>query len=494
MCSIIGSDMNRQFPRDSSFPYSAISSFILMTKGVLFGRMPPMLREKVMQIKKNETLHPLLKVAIPVMMANGAETIYNLTDSWFLGQLGPREVSAPSIAFNLIMLIILAGLGISAAGSTLISRAIGQSDRKKAEFFLGQVCSLLILTSLVIAVVGWFLAGPFLRAVQTPPDLYGLTVEYLRIICLGVPFMYGFFSLQSAMEGTGNTAASLRIQLLAVAVNIPLDAILIFGVGSIPSLGVRGAALATVLSRGVAAISAFVILLRGHQGIRLNLPNLRFDSVALRLLLKVAVPSSLSQMASTLGFTVLQGLVNSFGTAVIAAFGIVNRIHALFYMPVQGLARGSATLVGQSLGAEEPLRARKTVTTGVVLALMYIIPGMIFCYYYGAHFIRFFVNDPGVIKEGSQLFRIMSPSVIVFAVFMILAGAFQGAGDTRSLMMMHVGRLWVFRLPLAWLLAFPLGLGIRGIWYAMVFSNLMITFIGILRFKSGRWVHALKGV
>jgi len=455
--------------------------------------MPSMPGENTVHTQTSPFL-PLLKVAVPVMLGNGAETIYNLTDSWFLGRLGPRELSAPAIASNLIMLIILAGLGISAGGTALISRAVGRKDRDRADFLLGQVTSLLLASSLVLAVSGWFLTGPFLRSLQTPDDLIGLTADYLRIIFLGIPFMYGFYALQSAMEGTGRTMAALKIQLLATAVNIPLDMLLIFGAGVLPPMGVRGAALATVLSRGVAAVSGFVILFRGRQGIRLHLGNLRFKKEPLKLLVRVAAPSSFSQMSSSLGFTVLQGLVNSFGTPVIAAYGIVNRIHSLFYMPAQGLARGTGSLVGQSLGAENPKRAGRVVRMAAALVLVYIIPPMIFCYLYGAQFIRFFVDDPAVIAEGSILFRIMSPSVIVFAVFMILAGAFQGAGDTRSLMMMHMGRLWVFRLPVAWLLAFPLALGVEGVWYAIAFSNLVITAIGFFRFRRGHWVHALRGV
>ena len=302
------------------------------------------------------TLLPLLKIAVPVMLANGTETIYNLTDSWFLGRLGPRELSAPAIGFNLIMLIILAGLGISAAGTTLISRFMGQKNREKAEFYLGQVAVLLVLSSLLLAVLAQFLTGAFLRAVQTPEEMFGLTSEYLRIVCLGIPFMYGFYTLQSAMEGTGNTMAALRIQLIATAVNIPLDGLLIFGAGPLPALGVRGAALATVLSRMVAAAGAYTLLLQGKQGIRLHLHNMRINPEAMRLVLRVAIPSSLSQMGSSLGFTVMHGLVNSFGTPVIAAFGVVTRIHSLFYMPTQGLARGTTTLVGQSLGASKPKR------------------------------------------------------------------------------------------------------------------------------------------
>lgn len=453
-----------------------------------------MLGEKKSVLKNSQTLRPLLKVAVPVMLANGAETIYNLTDSWFLGRLGPREVSAPSIAFNFIMLIILAGLGISAAGTTLISRAVGQKNQKKAEFFLGQVAGLLIVSSFILSLGGWFLTEPFLRALQTPDDLFSMTASYMRIICLGIPFMYLFFIMQSAMEGTGNTAAALRIQLLATVINIPLDAVLIFGLGPFSALGVEGAAIATVFSRMIAALFGIITLLRGRQGIRLRPENMPYHKESMALLFRVALPSSLSQMGSSLGFTVLHGMVNSFGTPVIAAFGIVNRIQALFYMPVQGLARGTSTLVGQSLGAGDPPRASSSVKTATILSLLYIIPGMVFCFFYGSLFIRFFVDDPEVIAAGARLFRINSPSVIVFVVFMILSGAFQGAGDTRSLMLLHLGRLWVFRLPIAGFLAFFLGWGVTGIWYAMAFSNLIITIIGIIRFQSGRWVYALKGV
>ncbi|MDC7231710.1 MAG: MATE family efflux transporter [Spirochaetales bacterium] len=465
-----------------------------MTKHFLPDRMPLMSGLKLPLPGQNKTLRPLLKVAVPVMLANGAETVYNLTDSWFLGRLGPAELSAPSIAFNFIMLIILAGQGIAAAGTTLISRAVGQKNREKAEFFLGQVAGLLVSSAVVLAVLGWFLTVPFLKVLQTPDELFAMTASYMRIICAGVPFMYGFFIMQSAMEGTGNTMAALRIQLLATAVNIPLDGFLIFGIGPVPALGVEGAALATVISRMIAAVLGIIILLKGRQGIRLRLKNTRYHRETMGLLIRVAVPSSLSQMGSSLGFAVLHSIINSFGTTVIAAFGVVNRIQALFYMPVQGLARGTTTLVGQSLGAGENDRTGSVVRTAVHMSLIYIIPGMVFCFFYGSLFIRFFIDDPAVVAEGASLFRINSASVIVFAVFMILAGAFQGAGDTRSLMYMHLGRLWVLRLPLAWLAAYALGMGPKGVWYAMAVSNLMITIIGIYRFRSGRWVYALKAL
>ena len=296
------------------------------------------------------------------------------------------------------------------------------------------------------------------------------------------------------MQGTGNTMVALRIQLTATAVNIPLDALLIFGSGPLPGMGVEGAAIATVVSRGIACFSGIIILVRGNRGMKLKKKNLPFRRDAVSLFLRLGLPAALSHAGSTLGFTVMHGIVNTFGTAVIAAFGIVNRVHSIFYMPIQGLAKGVTTVVGQSLGAKEESQAGKAISTGTLLAFLLITPGMILTFFFGGNFIRFFLDSPEAIAEGTRLFRIISPSVVIFAIFMIYVGAFQGAGDTRSIMIMHLGRLWGIRLPVAWLLAVRLDQGAPGVWYAMFISNMLITLIGYLRYKSNNWVNALKDV
>ena len=414
---------------------------------------------RLLSPRQNETLKPLVVIALPVMMTHMVETLYNLTDTWFLGRLGPEELAAPSISFNLIMLIILLGNGLASAGTTLIARSVGQNNREKVDFYLGQMTMFLLLTSLVMGAAGYFFSGAFLVLIHTPDNMIAMTRNYIEIISLGVPFMYGFFVLQAAMQGTGNTMVALRIQLTATAVNIPLDALLIFGLGPVPGMGVEGAAIATVVSRGIACLSGIIILVRGNRGMKLKLGNLPFQRDAVSLFLRLGLPAALSHAGSTLGFTVMHGIVNTFGTAVIAAFGIVNRVHSIFYMPIQGLAKGVTTLVGQALGAKEETRAMKAISTGTLLAFLLITPGMILTFFFGGNFIRFFLDSPDAIAEGTRLFSIISPSVVIFAIFMIYVGAFQGAGDTRSIMVMHLGRLWGIRLPVAWLLAIRLNLG-----------------------------------
>ena len=307
---------------------------------------------RLLSPRQNDTLKPLVVIALPVMMTNMVETLYNLTDTWFLGRLGPEELAAPSISFNLVMLIILLGNGLASAGTTLIARSVGQNNREKVDFYLGQMTMFLLLSSLIMGAVGYFFSGTFLSLIHTPENMIGMTRNYIEIISLGVPFMYGFFILQAAMQGTGNTMVALRIQLTATAVNIPLDALLIFGSGPLPGMGVEGAAIATVVSRGIACFSGIIILVRGNRGMKLKKKNLPFRRDAVSLFLRLGLPAALSHAGSTLGFTVMHGIVNTFGTAVIAAFGIVNRVHSIFYMPIQGLAKGVTTVVGQSSGSK----------------------------------------------------------------------------------------------------------------------------------------------
>lgn len=438
------------------------------------------------------TFSSLLAISLPLMAGNLIETIYNLTDTFFLGKLGSAEVSAPSIAFPLIMFVIVMGMGIAMAGTTLIAQSKGKGDQQRIDYYLGQTTSLLMSLALILGVGGFLMTPGLLRLLQTPAEVLPLSRDYMEIIFMGLPLMFGFFVIRAAMQGTGNTLVPLLIQLATVAVNIPLDALLIFGAGPIPPLSVKGAALATVTSRGLGSLAALVVLLRGNQGMKLRLSCLRPRRHALGLFLKIGVPAALGQGLSSLGFAVLQGVVNLFGTSVIAAFGVGNRLISVFNMPAMGLARGTTSLVGQNLGAGRREEALKTVRTAAAMIFAFLIPCMILAFFFGGSLVRFFVDDPEAIRWGALFFRIVTPSVVLFGGFLILTGAFQGAGDSRPVMWMNVGRLWGIRVPLAYLLALGLSLGPLGIWYAMFVSNLVITLLGYAYYRKEKWMEALK--
>lgn len=442
---------------------------------------------------KNPQLYKrLITLAIPIMAGNFLQTLYNLADTYFLGKLGKVAVSAPSIAFNIIFFLIVFGFGFSSAGTTLISQAKGKQDQDKINFYLGQTTFIMTICSILIAVAGVLLTAPLLRLLQVPEEVYSYTFTYMRIIFYGVPFMFMGFILQGSLQGIGDSITPLLVQTATVILNILLDPLLIFGWGPVPALGVSGAAYATVFSQMVASGISWYILLKGRKGMKLLAANMRPKRDAIRLILRIGVPSSLGQGFSALGFTVLQGIVNSFGTAVIAAFGVGNRIISLFNMPAQGLAQANAVLVGQNLGAKNREGAKQVVMQALITTFVFITLGMSLTFFRGNGFVKFFVDDPEVLAHGKVLFRIVSPSVVFFNLFTIIIGAFQGGGDTKPIMVLNIVRLWGIRVPFAYLLGHILAFGPQGIWISMFLSNCIVALTGFILYSRGRWMDKLN--
>jgi len=434
----------------------------------------------------------LLKISVPIMLSNLLQQMYNLADAFFLGKLGREALSAPSIAMPVIFFLVVFGFGFAMAGTTLIAQSKGKGDQEKIDFYLGQTTSILILTSLLISMTGILLAVPLLNLLQVPSEVFEYTRQYMTIIFSGLPFMFMVFVLHTCMQGIGDSVTPLLVQFVTVLLNVALDPLLIFGIGPFPAMEVRGAAWATVFSRFVASFVAAAILIRGRKGLRLQIQYLKPERKALRLFIKIGLPAALGQAVTTLGFTVLQGVVNTLGTAVVAAFGVGNRIIGLFNMPAIGFSRGTAVLVGQKLGAKDKPRAKLVVRQAIITITLFITGGMTLTFFFGNHLVRFFVDDPEVIELGIELFRIVSVSVIFFVVFTVVMGVFQGGGDTKPIMYLNAARLWVLRVPLAFLFVRVFFWGPKGIWIAMFISNFIISIAGFILLKSGRWMHKLN--
>ena len=211
----------------------------------------------------------------------------------------------------------------------------------------------------------------------------------------------------------------------------------------------------------------------------------------LSLLVRIGFPASIGQSVSSLGFAVVQGMVNTFGPAVIAAFGIGNRIQSLFHMPAYGISQGVAILVGKKLGEGEPDEADALTRRGMLISGVFISIGMTLVLIFGRYVILFFVNDPDVALYGVQMFWYTAPSVICFAFYTIVLGAFQGGGETRPVMTMNIVRLWVLRVPLCYLLPMAFGLGTQGLWLAMLLSNLIVAVWAMILFHRGSWKVSL---
>jgi len=438
-----------------------------------------------------------MKLSLPVMAGQLLETFYNLIDSWFLGKAGPAQLSAPAVCFNLMFLFISLGTGFGAGGTTVISQMFGAGKKDRVRHFTGQLFSLLFLLSCLVFLFSFLFQNHFLIWLKTPSEIMPYASDYLGIVIWGIVPMFLFFHAQSVLQGVGLTFLALIIQSCGLALNIVLDYLLINGAFFIPAFGVKGAAIATVISRTAAAMAGLYVLLfvRNTEKFipHLHLSELKPVSASWKLLFKIGFPTAVGQMTASLGFSVMQGLVNLYGTSVVAAFSVVNRLNSLFYMPVMGLSRGTAVLVGQCLGAGEKDKAFHFMKTALVSAFFFILPFMVLAFFHGSEYIRFFIQDVQVIEKGHEIFRIVAPSVVIFALYMVMTGVLQGAGDTTPVMLLNLSRLWVFRLPLGYFLAINLNWADAGIWWAMFFSNLAVTLAGFLILKKGHWLNKKLG-
>lgn len=429
----------------------------------------------------------LLRLAWPVMAAQLLNTLYNLADAFWLGKVGRQALVAPTISMHVVFVAVALAMGLGGAGTTLVAQFRGAGNPERARKAGGQTFMLLGGISLILGLAGFLFTPLILRLLNTPPDALTETRTYMRWIFAGLPLMFPFFVYQGISTGLGNTMGPLQVSLVTVVLNVILDPLLIFGAGPVPAMGVTGAAVATVFCHGLASAIGTARLFRGLEGFRLSLRTLRPEGATIARLLSIGLPISLGQAATSLGFTAMIGIVNSFGSSVTAAFGVGNRIIHLALVPAMGLSQANAAAVGQCLGAGLPERAERSTLRALLIIGLIMLPATVPMFFFGGAISRIFVDDPAVMEIGRTMFRITTPSVFAFGFVTVLFGGFQGSGFTLPVMVLNIARLWVLRIPLAYLLASRAGMGRDGLWWAMFASNTLTALAGGAWFSTGSW-------
>lgn len=442
------------------------------------------MRERILN---GPILKTMLVLAWPVMVTQGLQQFYNLIDTFWLGRLSTEAVSAVTMAWPIIFTFMAVAIGFQVAGSALVAQYTGAGDRDGADHAGTQLLSFLLLLSLATAALGHWLAEPALRLLETPAEVMPLAIRYLRIVSLGFPVMYTAFAFMGLMLGVGDTRTPMYVLGASVVLNAFLDPLLIFGFGPFPELGVAGAAFATVAARGVAAVVGVWLLATGRVGLRLRPRYLLPQGGWIRQIARVATPNVVDQAGAALGFVVVMGLIAGFGTTVVAAYGVGNRLINLINVAVWGAANALLTMVGQNLGADQASRAEAIARRGIysLVAALFLLAGLTFLIREPLY--RVFIADPAVIAEGGWFLAVFSFSIPFFGLFTASGAAFRGAGHTVPPMVVSLIRLWGLRVLLSWLLAYWLHMGPTGVWIGMALSNVLAGLILYSWFLRGSW-------
>lgn len=425
------------------------------------------------RILEGPMLKTMLVLAWPVMVSNGLQALYNLIDAFWLGKVSTEALSAPTMAWPVIFTLMSLGIGYQMAGSTLVAQYTGAGDPTGADRAGTQVVAFLFLLSVGVAALGYGLAPMVLRLLRTPEEVYPLSLSYLRIVSLGFPLMYGAFAFTGLLLGVGDTRTPMYLNGASVLLNAVLDPFLIFGWGPAPELGVAGAAIATVLSRGLAGLVGVGLLGTGRLGLRLHPAWLLPRWTYVRKILQVGTPNVVDHVGTSLGFVVLMGLVAGFGTTVVAAYGVGQRIINLFNTAIWGATSALLTMVGQNLGADQADRAEQIARRGIRATFVVLVGLALFTFLVRRPLYLIFIADPAVIGEGSLFLGIFGMSVPFFGLFAAASSVFRGAGHTVPPMVLSLVRLWGLRVLLSWLLGYRLGLGPLGLWSGMALSNVL---------------------
>lgn len=442
---------------------------------------------------EGKILGSLISIAVPIIFANILQSAYQLIDTFWLGRLGANAVASVSLSFPILFLVLSLGGGLTLAGTVVVSQFKGASDQQQVNFSSSQTVLVVFFVAMFLALFGNLAAAPMMRLVGAGPEILDDSVIYFKISSYGFIFLFMFFVFQSLMRGIGNVLLPMYIIMGTVFLNLVLDPLFIYGWGPIPGYGVAGAAVASVLTQGISAVVGLVILSRGRQGIKISRTDMRYDPVFIRKLFKIGLPASFEQSTRAAGMTMMVGLVTSFGSEVVAAYGIGSRILSLVIVPALGLAIATTTLVGQNVGAGKIKRAQKIgdLSYKVSFSALALI-GILF-YIFSENLTAFFVPDePQVIQDGAFFIRIMSLSFGFMGVQQVLNGVFNGTGFTKASMLISIFGLWILRFPLAYFLSYHTSLGYEGIWWAFPISNLITGTVAFIFYKSGYWKKRLK--
>ncbi len=451
-------------------------------------------------ITEGGLIRPLARLAWPIVVIQLLQVAYNIADTLWLGRLSSDAVGALSLAFPLVFLVISVAGGFTAAGAILVAQYTGAESEGSAGKVAGQTFSFVGLLAVGLGLVGFLLTEELLgvlpSSIDTAAQIVPLAADYMRVFFLGMPFLFGFFVFTALMRGYGNTQTPMRIMAVSVAINVVLDPILIFGWWGAPALGVEGAALATIFSRGVASLLGAYILFGAGVGPAVQLSHLVPDLGMIREIVRIGVPTAAEQSMSALAMITLTAMVVTFSPPVVAAYGLGNRLVSLVFLPAMGLGRATDTMVGQNLGARNPDRAERAVWLAAAVAMGVLVIAGVGAALFPEEIVGFFMatgtaEAARTIEFGSDYLRIRAVEFAFIGLLQVLLGAYRGAGNTTTALVFSVLTLWIGRVPTVYYLAFVQGWGPNGVWIGMAVGHIVGGIAAALWFTRGTWKEAI---
>jgi putative MATE family efflux protein len=430
------------------------------------------MEEKSEFLGKEKVSKLLFKLSAPVIVGMLVQALYNVVDTFFVGQAyGTESVQAIgglSIAFPIQMVIMAFGVVLGTGGSSIISRALGSKELEKAERTLGNVFSLSLILSILISIPCLLFLDGILGIFGATPGIMPYAVEYLEYIILGAIFFVFGVAVQNIVRAEGNARLAMNAMLIAAGLNIILDPILMFGFG----MGVQGAAIATVLSQAVSSVWLLQYCLKGKGAVHFKSRYLKPELKIVKEIGSIGVGSFVMQVsASVMMIFVYNALATYGGDVAIAVFGTIIKVNSFIFLPLLGMAFGLQPIVGYNYGAKQFGRIAEAVKLTLMATMSFGTFGLIMIYLFTGQILGLFSADPQYLDVGKHAVRIMLLGMPLIGLNVVSMTVFQALGKARPSFLLSLSRQVLFLIPLVVIL--PGYFELDGVWAAYPISDLL---------------------
>jgi putative MATE family efflux protein len=415
------------------------------------------------------------------------ESLFGIVNVYWVAHLGKEQAAAVGVTESLLTIVFTVALGLSMGTTAMVARRIGEKDHEGAARVAEQSILLGALISIPIGIAGALFSKQLFQAMNAEAGVGAIGGGYMAIIFGANVVIMLLFLINAIFRGAGDAAIAMRALWIGNLINLVLDPCLIFGWGPFPELGVTGSAIATTIGRGCAVVYQFTKLSGGGSRVPVRFNRLLPDFGLMKNLLRISLGGMFQFLVATAAWMLLMSIVGLFGAAAQAGYTIAIRIILVTLLPSWGMSNAAATLVGQNLGAQKPERAEKSVwLAGHANAVFLTLVALIFIVF-PEYLIRIFTNDQTVIPYGVDALRYISYGYTFYGYGMVMAAAFNGAGDTYTPTVMNLICFWLIQIPLAYTLARWTGLQTTGVFLAITIAESILAVIAMLVFRRGKW-------
>ena len=416
-------------------------------------------------------LQAVLSIAVPVALNSFLQTMYNLTDTYWLGKIGTEQLAAINLVTPMQNIILNFGTGITVAGSVLIAQYIGARDDENAKSMANQIFACAMLFAFACAAICFVATPAIVGWLGADGAIYDYGNTYLRIVVLDMPLLYTINIYNAIHQAQGDTVRPMLLNFLGIVINMVLDPLFMV----VLNWNIAGAALATLTAKLPSAIIAFYAL--------------KFEKSKLLSILRVGLPTAIGGSTMQFGFLLMSKNVYKYGTEAMAAYGIGNKVNSLITLPTNGIGSAVATIVGQNVGAEQYDRAEKGYKLARNISIVFLfVGGMILSLHpVSKGIVGIFSEDAAVIGMAADFLSIMAFWCWTNGIYNSSIGLFQGTGHTEVTMLVDASRLWVFRFLTLFLCESVLHMGVRSIWYSVVVSNGISALILYVLYRMNIW-------